>query len=224
MSLDANGGGVVSAVAHELQTPLAAIRGAVDALRDPAAGLDRETRERLLRVAADAACQLQELVDDLLVAGRLGAGRLPLEIGPCDAAGVAGTVVAAAQTHLPAGVVLAVDAPPGLPPVAADPRRLRQVLANLVSNAVKHASSEVRVTLGGAGGRIRVCVTDDGPGVPPDARERIFEPFERLPGAPPGTGLGLYLARGLAVAMGAELALVASPGPGATFTLDLPVA
>lgn len=224
MSDRAEPDGLVLAVAHELQTPLAAIRGAVGALRDPAARLDGTTRERLLGVIADAAGQLQGLVDDLLVAGRLGAGQLPLTVVRCDTAAVAGTVATAARAHLPAGIELTVDAPPGLPAAAADPERLRQVLANIVSNAVKHATREVRVALAASGGRVRVSVTDDGPGVPADARERIFEPFERLPGAPPGTGLGLYLARGLAAAMDAKLTLDTSASAGATFTLDLPTA
>ncbi len=226
MSDAANPAGLVSEVVHELQTPLAAISGAVGALRDPDASVDAETRARLLRVIADAAGQLQGLVDDLLLAGRLGAGRLPLEIAPCDAAAVADAVAAAARAHLPAGVELTVDAPPGLPPVAADPERLRQVLANLVSNAVTHAAREVRVTLAEAGGRVRISVSDDGTGVPPESRERIFEPFERGPVSRPGpgTGLGLYLARSLAVAMGGTLTLDDVPGPGATFTVDLPTA
>ncbi|MCC6222922.1 MAG: HAMP domain-containing histidine kinase [Thermoleophilia bacterium] len=219
-----NASGLVSTVAHELQAPLAAIRGAIGALRDPAAGLGGEARERLFRVIADGADQLQGLVDDLLVAGRLGAGRLPLEIGPCDAAVIARDVVEAAGAHLRPGVRLSLDAPAPLPAVAADPERLRQVLANLVSNATKHAAAGVRVSLAGAGDRVRVSVADDGPGVPAEARERIFEPFERLPGAPPGTGLGLHLARGLAAAMGATLTLDDAPGPGAAFTLDLPAA
>lgn len=224
MSDAADAAGLVSEVVHELQTPLAAIAGAVGALRDPAASVDASTRARLLGVIADAVGQLQALVDDLLLAGRLGAGRLPLEIAPCDAAAVADAVAAAAGAHLPAGIELAVGAPPGLPAVAADPERLRQVLANLVSNAVAHADRNVRLTLAASGVHVRISVSDDGPGVPPGSRERIFEPFERGPSAYPGTGLGLSLARGLAVAMGGTLTLDDAAGPGATFTVALPAA
>lgn len=217
---------LVSTVAHELQTPLAAVRGAVGALRRRGPDLDEETRDRLLGVIDDAAAQLGRLVDDLLAAGRLERRRLPVEVTECDAAAAADAVVTAARAHLPEGVSLRLTTPGDLPPVAADPARLRQVLANLVDNALKHSprGGEVEVRLREAHGRLRIAVADEGPGIPPAKQERIFERFYRGSERAPGMGLGLYLARELAQAMEGTITVESEPGRGATFTVELPLA
>jgi signal transduction histidine kinase len=216
---------LVASVAHELKTPVAAVRGAVAALRDEPE-LDDETRERLLAVVDGAAGQLERLVDDLLLAGRLEAQRLPVEIVRCDAHEIAARVVEAARASAPAETSIELSAPIGLPDAAADPERLRQALANLVGNAVAHASAtgRVRVVLAEAAGRMRIDVADDGPGIPPEDQERVFERFQRGRTGAPGSGLGLYLARGLAEAMRGSLSLESEPGRGSTFTLELPLA
>jgi signal transduction histidine kinase len=214
---------LVSTVAHELQTPLAAVRGAVTALRERAE-LDDATRDRLLAVIDGAAAQMARLVDDLLAAGRLEAGRPAVHVTRCDARLVADAVVAAAREHLREGVSLRVRAVAGLPDAVADPDRLRQVLANLVDNAVKHARGSVEVRLAEEAGRIRLTVSDDGPGIQEEDRERIFERFERGAETTPGTGLGLYLARELVAAMGGALSLESEVGKGSAFTVELSVA
>lgn len=216
---------LVSAVAHELQTPVAAVKGAVTALRGDQE-LDEETRARLLSVIAGAADQLGRLVEDLLLAGRLEAGRLPIAVGRCDAFAVAKGVVEAARAAGPPGVSLRLSAVAGLPAVAADPDRLAQVVANLVDNAVKHSATggAIEVRLERAGGRLRLSVSDEGPGIPPEERQAIFEAFHRGRTSAPGTGLGLYLARELAVAMGGTLAVDSEVGRGSTFTVELPLA
>lgn len=215
----------VSAVAHELQSPVAAVKGAAATLLG-SPELDDETRERLLSVIGDAASQLGRLVDDLLLAGRLEAGRLPIRVTGCDAFPVAESAVEAARAAAPEGVSIRLSAVAGLPNVAADPERLRQVIANLVDNAVKYSSRDgiVEVRLQETRGRLRLTVSDEGPGIAPEEQERIFERFHRGGTGGPGTGLGLYLARELVVAMAGRISVESKPEQGATFTVELPLA
>lgn len=216
---------LVSTVAHELRTPLAAVRGAVAALRQRGHELDDDTRDRLLGVIDEAAAQLGRLIDDLLAAGRLEGRRLAVEVTRCDAFTIADAVVAAARAHLPEGVSLRLEATAGLPPVAADPARLRQVLANLVDNAIKHSprGGEVEVRLRLTEERLQIAVTDEGPGIPVAEQGRIFERFYRGSDRASGMGLGLYLARELVGAMDGRIAVESEPGRGATFTVELPI-
>jgi signal transduction histidine kinase len=212
--------GAISGVAHELQTPIAAVRGAAAALRRP--DLDDETRDRLLAVVEDAAAALSRLVDDLLDAGRLDRGSLAIRLGPVDAVAVAAAVVDSAVAAR--GGAVALVAPAGPPPsVRADPGRLRQALANLVDNAVRYSppGGPVEVRVESARGRVRIAVSDAGPGIPAADRERVFQPFVRLASGTAGTGLGLYLARELVRAMGGELSLEPGAAGGATFTIEL---
>jgi signal transduction histidine kinase len=212
--------GVISGVAHELRTPIAAIRAAAAALRR--GELDREAAERLLGVIEDSAGQLSRLVDDLLSAGRLEAGRLPVDVRPCDVAAVARVVVETARVAGQADVELRVgDTEDAL--AVADPQRLREALASLVDNAVRHspAGAAVEVEVEATAGRVAVAVADSGPGIPESDLERIFEPFVRLDEGSAGTGLGLYLARGLARAMGGDLTVDSEPGRGSTFRIEL---
>jgi signal transduction histidine kinase len=217
---------LVSTVAHELRTPVAAVRGAVAALQSHGGELDAQSRERLLGVIADAAAQLGRLVDDLLATGRLETDRLPVDVRACDVFSVTDAAVAAARTHLPEGVSLRLEATAGLPQAAADPDRLRQVIENLVDNAVRHSprGGTIEVRLEADDGRLTVAVADEGPGIPPAEHERVFERFYRGTSASPGLGLGLYLARELVDAMGGRIRVESEPGAGATFTVELPLA
>jgi two-component system sensor histidine kinase KdpD len=122
-----------------------------------------------------------------------------------------------------------VDVPESLPPVRADPTLLESVLANLIGNALAHAPDDVpvRVEAGEVGGKVLVRVIDRGPGIPPDDRERIFLPFQRLGDSPShgaGVGLGLAVARGFTRAMGGDLAVDDTPGGGTTMVVELAVA
>lgn len=127
----------VATVSHELRTPLAAIYGAAVTLRRPDLELGDEMRGRLLEVVADESDRLAQIVNDVLLASHLDSGQLQLRIETVDAAKITETVVDAARTHLPEGVTLELETPKRLPPVAADEQQLRQVLVNLVENAVK---------------------------------------------------------------------------------------
>jgi signal transduction histidine kinase len=211
--------GLVSAVAHELRTPVAAVRNAAEALRQTP---DDAARERLLGVIVGASDQLGRLVDDLLDAARLGSGRFEVRLTSCDPAAIVVEAAQAVELATGAGGTIAVDTH-GAPAVLADPDRLRQIVTNLLENAISHGGGRAAVSIAVTGsGSVQVSVTDAGPGIPAGERDRVFEPFHRLAGGSVrGTGLGLHLARELALAMGGTLTVGDSPAPGATFALEL---
>jgi two-component system sensor histidine kinase KdpD len=212
---------LLASAAHELKTPIAAIRGAATALRRDWDVVEPGTRERLLGIIASAGDQLARLTDDLLAAARgTGSGR-SVELRPCDVAATVRRAVEAARAAAPEASI-DLDVTGAVPPVLADPGRLEQVVANLVQNALRHGGGTAEVSVTVPRNVVRVEVADRGPGIALEDRDRIFEPFERLAGAPPGgSGLGLYLARELTEAMGGELALAARDGGGAIFSIEL---
>jgi PAS domain S-box-containing protein len=218
----------VSTVSHELRTPLAAIYGAALTLQREDISLEESQRLGLLDVVAGEASRLARIVNDILWASGLDSGRMSIVIESCDAAALAGRVVEAVRTHAPPGVELAFEAPEGLPPVAADPDKLRQVLTNLVDNAVKYSpdGGRVHVTLTQTGNRIRFRVEDQGLGIPPAEQARIFEKFFRLDPdltrGVGGTGLGLYICRELVQRMHGRIWVVSDGRRGSTFTVELP--
>lgn len=213
---------LASAVAHELKSPLAAIRGAAAALARGESLAD-DDRAELLRVIADASAQADRLVADLLLAGRLGARRLAVDVRALDVAAIVESVAhAAAVAH--EGATVRTRSRGGVRPLAmADPDRLRSALENLVDNAIAYGGA-VEATTSVEGDRVRIAVADQGPGVPAGQRERAFEPYVRLTERRAGTGLGLHLARELTRAMGGDVTLEPGEGPGATFVLELPAA
>src|SRR5581483_9799031 len=168
---------LVATVSHELRTPLAAIYGAALTLRRGDVELERELRDKLLGVIAEESERLSVIVNDLLLASSLDSGRLQVNIERCDPKVLAATVVDAARTHLPQTIELALDAPPKLPAVRADPEQLRQVLTNLVDNAVKYSpdGGPVCVRLEPQDGFLRFSVSDRGLGIPVPEQRRIFE-------------------------------------------------
>ena len=214
----------VSAVAHDLKPPIAALEGAVSALRR-GRGLDAAVRDRLLGVIADAAEQLGATVEILLSAGDLEAGQPQVELRACDAAGIAEAAVQAARAAWTGADRVALAVAHGVPAVRADPLRLRQVVASLLDNALRHGgrTGSVDVRVDAAAGRVTIAVSDEGPGIAAADIERIFERYVRSESGG-GSGLGLYLARGLVRAMGGRIGVVSTPGHGATFTVELPAA
>jgi signal transduction histidine kinase len=219
----------VATVSHELRTPLAAVYGAAMTLRRADVDLGDERRARLLAVIASEADRLARIIEQVLAASRLESGGFALSVERCDAGALARQVVEAARAHLPEGVALELAAPDGLPTVAADPDMVRQVLTNLVENAVKYspAGGRVVVTLESHETRVLFAVRDEGLGIPLREQDRIFEKFFRLDPnltrGVGGTGLGLYICRELVRRMGGRIWVASREGEGSTFFFELPV-
>jgi signal transduction histidine kinase len=215
----------VSLVSHELRSPMAAVIGSARTLQERWRELRPEQREAFLAVIADETSRLAALVGDVLDTSRIEAGTFAYHFSNVDLAEVVRDSVAAAEIGQDE-VRLTADLPPMLPGVRGDVERLRQLIDNLISNAVKYSESggEVRVEAHSDNGQVIVRVHDTGPGIAPEHQVQIFEKFGRAAGsAKPGTGLGLFLSRSFAEAHGGSLAVESSPGEGATFTLKLPV-
>ena len=220
----------VATVSHELRTPLAAIYGSAQTIRRTDIELDPEIKDQLLGVIASESDRLGTIVNDLLIAGRLDAGQLPVAIESCDPVELAGAVVEAARTHLPGEVQLELRAPRRVTNVVADPGQLRQVLVNLVDNAIKYSPEGGLVALSVANGdaAIRFSVEDRGLGIPATEHRRIFEKFYRLDPDMTrgigGTGLGLYICRELVRRMDGKIWVESTLGEGSTFVVELPAA
>ena len=201
-------------LAHELRSPVAALRELAAALRAGRGRLAPDEGRRLLELAVAAARDVERIVVDAtpeaLRRERLDPGAL--------AAGAA----AAARLADPR---VEADVEPGLPPLDADPARLRQALANLIGNALAHSPAGGRVVVSArhAGGRVLLAVADDGEGIPAERLARVTEPGVRYADRP-GLGLGLAVARAVAEAHGGTLEISSAPGRGSTFTLALPPA
>ncbi|MGW8488070.1 DUF4118 domain-containing protein [Streptomyces sp. NPDC055886] len=214
---------LLAAVSHDLRTPLAAIKAAVSSLRSDDVAWSDEDEAELLEGIEDGADRLDHLVGNLLDMSRLQTGTVTPLIREIDL----DEVVPMALGGVPEGSV-DLDIPETLPMVAVDPGLLERVVANIVENAVKyHPGREpVAVAASALGDRVELRVVDRGRGVPDEAKERIFEPFQRYGDAPRGAGVGLGLAvsRGFAEAMGGTLDAEDTPGGGLTMVLTLAAA
>jgi signal transduction histidine kinase len=217
----------VSTISHELRTPLAAIYGAALTLRRKEPALVTQ-REGLLDIIASESERLARIVNDILWVSRLESGTLQAAVERCDATELASAVVAAADAHRPENLKISLEIEPDLPPVVADADKLRQILANLIDNAVKYSpdGGAVRLALTRQDTFVRFAVTDDGLGIPPAEHERIFEKFYRLDPeltrGVGGTGLGLYITRELVRLMDGRVSVESKEGAGSTFRVDLP--
>ena len=209
---------VLRAVSHDLRTPLATMRTAVEGLASP--GLDDADRAELTEALVAATDQLEHLIDDLLDLSRLESGLLKPVMRDL---GLDEVLPLAIAGHPRDRVVLEADE--STPLVHTDGGLLERVVANLVGNAVRHspAGEPVRVQAHVHPDEVTVRVVDRGPGVPPELRARMFDPFQRL-GDTGGTGLGLGLAvaQGLAEAIGATVTVEDTPGGGLTMAVSLP--
>ncbi|WP_353708344.1 DUF4118 domain-containing protein [Cellulosimicrobium sp. ES-005] len=218
---DATRTALLAAVSHDLRTPLAAIRAAVDGLRSPEAVLEPQDRTALVETAASETGRLEQLIDNLLDLSRLQTGSVAPVLRDVSLEEI---VPVAVEPHGPRVVL---DVPEDLPLVRTDPGLLERVVANVVANAVRFAppGEPVRVRASASGGIVEVRVVDLGPGVPDEAKERMFESFQRLgDAAGHGVGLGLAVARGFSRAVGATLVPEDTPGGGLTMVLTVPVA
>jgi PAS domain S-box-containing protein len=220
----------VATVSHELRTPLAAIYGAAITLRRPDLDLDAEMRMRLLGVITDESDRLAQIVNDVLLASHLDSGQLHLQIETVDAAKVTEGVLDSVRAHVPENISIELSAPPELPAVAADEQQLRQVLLNLVENAVKYSpdGGYVRVHLEPGERSVQWTVSDEGLGIPAAERRRVFEKFYRLdPNMTRGiggTGLGLYICHELVRRLDGRIWVDANGGKGSRFHVELPLA
>lgn len=215
----------VSLVSHELRSPMAAVIGSARTLQQRWRELRPDQREAFLAVIADETTRLSALVGDVLDTSRIEAGTFGYVFSDVDLAEVLRDSVAAAEIGQDE-VSVAADLPSSLPHVRGDAERLRQLVDNLISNAVKYSDSggEVHVEAQADDGHVIVRVRDSGPGIPADHQQQIFEKFGRAAGsAKPGTGLGLFLSRSFAEAHGGKLDVESRPGEGSTFTLILPI-
>ncbi|GAC1647556.1 MAG: hypothetical protein NVS9B11_20070 [Candidatus Dormibacteraceae bacterium] len=206
----------VTAISHELRTPLQAITGFVENLQT--LELSPEQRHEALRRIELAVSHILSIVDDVLDLARVEANAMPIDMADVDAHDIIAASVDLIQPLTErSGIVVECTGPPVT--IRADARRLRQVLINLLSNAVRFSpsNSTIRVETEPGDGRDRIHVIDEGPGIPAELLSRLFVPFDRLgadAGREGGAGLGLVLARRLTEAMGGGLELDSRVGVG----------
>jgi two-component system sensor histidine kinase KdpD len=217
-------GAILTAVSHDLRTPLASIKAAATSLLSDEVDWDPDQAKAFAKTIDAQSDRLTHLVANLLDMSRIQAGAVKPAIRPVD---VEDMLYNAVATLGPVAPSVVIDLAEVLPPVAVDPGLMERALANVMDNAVAWSppGTAVRVEAGRAGEDVDIRVIDQGPGVPREARERVFEPFQRLgdgAGASAhGIGLGLAVAKGFTQASGGELMVEDTPGGGATFVFSL---
>lgn len=219
--LDAERRAFLNLVAHELRTPLLPILVQVEILRQ--SGLAAGAGDGSLAMIQRNMERLTSLIEQVLSANRMEGAALPLRLARVDLCQLVQETAAVFRGPAQKGAVeIRAVCEPAL--VLGDADRLMQVLTNLLSNALKFTSEgHIDVRVGSAEGKVLVEVQDTGPGFVPGQERRLFKPFARLQEKKPGTGLGLYISRAIALQHGGDLAAQsAGPGRGATFTLSLP--
>jgi two-component system sensor histidine kinase KdpD len=218
--------GFLSAISHNLRTPLTAVKAAASTLLASWSRIEPEERRELLETIADEAENLERLVRNTLELSRIRAGALEVTREPVDIGDLVQHAVRRLRPLARAHRVR-MDVADDLPPISLDVTMADQILLNLLENALRYAppGSEILVSARrGAGNDIEVRVADHGPGVPAEAQERIFEEFQSADMRPdrPGTGLGLAIVRALVVAHGGTVRYEDTPGGGATFVCTFP--
>lgn len=210
---------LLSAVGHDLRTPLTSIKAAIGSLRDDSLPLSEEDVGELMATVEESADRLTGLVDNLLDSSRLATGSVEPVLRPVGYYEVVARALAGIGGEV--SVVVAED----LPPVLADLGLLERVVANVVDNALRHGSpSPVAIRASSHGTSVELRVVDHGPGLPKKAGHKLFAPFQRLGdrSATPGVGLGLSVAKGFTAAMGGEISAEDTPGGGLTVVISLP--
>ncbi len=220
----------VATASHELRTPLAAVYGAARTLRRTDIEIPAEQRDRFLEIIVSETERLTAIVSQILLAGQLEEGCVDVSTSATDLRPLAESALDSARLRAPEGVELRLEQNGGRAVALADEDKLRQVLVNLLDNAIKYSpdGGDVSVELTGGAGRVRLTVRDGGLGIPRGEQERIFEKFYRLDPALTrgvgGSGLGLFISRELVSRMGGSLTVRSEPGEGAAFVVDLPAA
>ena len=219
----------VATASHELRTPMTSISGAARTLLRRERELEPEQQRDFLTMIVEESDRLARIVDQILLASRIEAGAIEVVQRPCDAREIVASVLESVRHRAPRTIELASDLPDDLPAVDCDADRLRQVLSNLVDNAIKYspAGGEVRVELSESNGAVRFAVHDEGMGFEQSRADVIFERFRRLDPhlthGIGGTGLGLYICRELVERMGGSIWARSEPGVGSSFYFELPV-
>jgi len=215
----------VSLVSHEVRTPMAAVIGSAQTLRRRWRELSAEQRDAFLALIADEIDRLAALVTEVLDSSRIDEGTFSYSFRELDLGLLVSDTIAAAELGRE-GIRISASLPATLPDVRGDPARLRQVLTNLIDNAIKYSpeGSLIEVRASAQNGHASVEVVDHGAGIAAEDQGLVFEKFGRVrsTSAKPGSGLGLYIARAIAEAHDGALEVRSSPGEGSTFILRLP--
>jgi two-component system sensor histidine kinase KdpD len=213
---------LLTALSHDLRTPLASIKASVSSLRQTDVEWSASDRDALLENVEEGTDRLDTLIANLLDMSRLHAGVLQPVLRPA----AIDEVVPLAVQAVPDGRRVEVDVPETLPLVSTDAGLLERAIANLLSNALRYSPDErpPRLIATADGTEVSVAITDHGPGVPVEDRARIFAPFQRLgdQDATTGVGLGLAVAKGFVELIGGRLSATDTPGGGLTMTIVLP--
>ena len=213
---------LLSAVSHDLRTPLAAAKAAVGGLRTPGVEFSADDRGELLASVEESLDRLTRLVDNLLDMSRLQAGALAMHPQPTS---IAETVAMALDELGDEGKAIEVHLPEEFLEVVGDPVLIERVLVNLLRNALRHSpsGSPPMIVVSAHAGEVETRVIDRGPGIPTELWDDVFLPFQRFGDRDNGTGvgLGLALSRGLTEAMGGSLTPDTTPGGGLTMIVSL---
>lgn len=223
----------VSSVSHELRSPLSAISGYVELLQSkPLDQIAPERREKALGIIQESTVRLTHFINDILDLAKLKSGHIELRRKSVNLRKMADDLVGLFHPLLEKkGIQCVVDIPSQMPPLSADEEKVRQVLTNLLSNALKFTPSGGKITIKARNQTefVEVAVQDTGAGIPEEAREAVFERFKQLKNAKDigagqkGTGLGLAIAKGNVEAHGGNIWLESEVGKGTTFYFTLPL-
>jgi PAS domain S-box-containing protein len=222
---------LVATVAHEFRTPLTSLRMAVHLCAEESVGPLNDKQLDLMQAARQDTERLQQIVDDLLDLSRIQSGRMELHRRRVSAESlVREAVLPFGSAARDKNVTLKTELFPGLGEIDVDTERMQLVLANLISNAIRYTPTGGSVVVRGRrgdsnGATIFIDVQDTGPGIPKQYQTAVFDKFFRMPGSGSGgAGLGLYIAKEIALAHGARLTLTSEAGQGSQFTVELPTA
>jgi signal transduction histidine kinase len=217
----------IATASHELRTPLTSVQMGIHLLLEGAVGTLAEAQRDLLVTCREDCERLEQLMHELLDLARLEAGEHPPHLRSISATTLLHEAAEALRAQVEAqGLTFIVDVPVALPCVRADRLHIARVMANLVTNAVRHTprAGAIHVTAAPRDGYVACAVADTGSGIPPQYLPRIFDKFVQVPNAPAGgAGLGLAISKHLIEAHGGQISVRSEVGQGTTFTFTLPV-
>lgn len=217
---------VLNSLSHEFKTPISAIIGATDTLKESPSKLTEENRKALLSEIETAGTRLNRQVNNLLNMSRLESGFIQLQLDWCDMSELVHQVVQSLAAEAD-GYDIYFEQEAEIPLFKLDRGLIEQVLYNILHNALQHtpAGTMVRIKVEDTGGNCQITIADNGPGFPSGSLSAVFKKFYRLPGSPTGgTGLGLSIAKGFVEAHNGRIDLAKRAGGGAEFTITIPSA